>query len=140
VTVHTSTIELSTQGDAQIIDVTARVMDIVTDSGLSSGIGCVFVPGATGAVTTIEYEPGCIADLQRLLDRLAPPGRDYAHEQRWHDGNGHSHLRAALLGPSLSFPFNERELMLGTWQQIVVIDFDNRPRTRRVIVQLVGES
>jgi thiamine phosphate synthase YjbQ (UPF0047 family) len=89
VTVHTSTIELSTQGDAQIIDVTARVMDIVTDSGLSSGIGCVFVPGATGAVTTIEYEPGCIADLQRLLDRLAPPGRDYAHEQRWHDGNGH---------------------------------------------------
>jgi secondary thiamine-phosphate synthase enzyme len=140
VTVHTSTLELSTHGNAQVIDVTARVMDIVTDSGLSNGIGCVFVPGATGAVTTIEYEPGCIADLQRLMDRLAPAGGDYAHEQRWHDGNGHSHLRAALLGPSLSFPFQDRELMLGTWQQIVVIDFDNRARTRRVVVQLVGEA
>jgi secondary thiamine-phosphate synthase enzyme len=139
VTVHTTNLELSTRGDAQVIDVTARIMDAVTDSGLSNGIGCVFVPGATGAVTTIEYEPGCVADLQRLMDRLAPPGGDYAHEQRWHDGNGHSHLRAALLGPSLSFPFCNRELVLGTWQQIVVIDFDNRPRIRRVIVQLVGE-
>ncbi len=137
--VHTATIQLETRGDAQIIDVTQRVAAAIADSGLESGIGCVFVPGATGAVTTIEYEPGCVADLQRLLDRLAPPGRDYAHEQRWHDGNGHSHLRAALLGPSLSFPFQAGAPLLGTWQQIVVIDFDNRPRSRRIVVTLVGE-
>lgn len=137
--VHSATLELQTRGHAQVIDVTEQVAASVRDSGLESGIGCVFVPGATGAVTTIEYEPGCIADLQRLMDRLAPPGADYEHEQRWHDGNGHSHLRAALLGPSLSFPFREGAPLLGTWQQIVVIDFDNRARTRRIVVQLVGD-
>ena len=137
--VHTATIELSTGGNAQVIDVTAKVAAALAKSGLSNGIGCVFVPGATGAVTTMEYEPGCVADLQRLMDRLAPADADYEHEKRWHDGNGHSHLRAALLGPSLSFPFKDGEPLLGTWQQIVVIDFDNRPRARRVVVQLVGE-
>jgi secondary thiamine-phosphate synthase enzyme len=140
VTVHTAEIALETKGDAQIVDVTARVRAAVAESGLRAGIGCVFVPGATAAVTTMEYEPGCVADLQRLMDRLAPPSRDYAHEQRWHDGNGHSHLRAALLGPSLSFPFAGGEPVLGTWQQIVVIDFDNHPRTRKIVVQLVGEA
>jgi secondary thiamine-phosphate synthase enzyme len=140
VTVHTAEIELDTRGDAQILDVTARVREVVAESGLRAGIGCVFVPGATAALTTMEFEPGCVADLQRLMDRLAPPGRDYAHEARWHDGNGHSHLRAALLGPSLAFPFTNGEPMLGTWQQMVLIDFDNHPRTRRVVVQLVGEA
>jgi secondary thiamine-phosphate synthase enzyme len=140
VSVHSAEIELDTRGDAQIIDVTDRVRAAVAKSGLSAGIGCVFVPGATAAVTTMEYEPGCVADLQRLMNQLAPPNGDYAHEQRWHDGNGHSHLRAALLGPSLSFPFAQAEPVLGTWQQIVVVDFDNHPRTRRIILQLVGEK
>jgi secondary thiamine-phosphate synthase enzyme len=137
--VHTATTELKTQGDAQILDITGCVAQAIADSGLSDGIGCVFVPGATGAVTTMEFEPGCVADLQRLMDRLAPPHAEYAHEQRWHDGNGHSHLRAALIGPSLSFPFKNKLPLLGTWQQIVLIDFDNRSRSRRLIVQLVGE-
>lgn len=137
--VHTATTEIRTQGDAQILDVTGCVAQAIAESGLSDGIGCVFVPGATGAVTTMEFEPGCVADLQRLMDRLAPQSAAYAHEERWHDGNGHSHLRAALLGPSVSFPFKDGLPLLGTWQQIVLIDFDNRARSRRIIVQLVGE-
>jgi secondary thiamine-phosphate synthase enzyme len=106
---------------------------------LTAGIGCVFAPGATAAITTMEYEPGCVADLQRLFEELAPRDRVYEHERRWQDGNGHSHLRAALLGPSLAFPFSNGEPDLGTWQQIVFVDFDNRARTRRIILQLVGE-
>jgi secondary thiamine-phosphate synthase enzyme len=139
VTVFSGTIELSTTGEAQVIDITQQVREEVIQSGLRDGIGCVFVPGSTGAVTTIEYEPGCVLDLQQLFDKLAPPGRHYHHEEAYHDGNGHSHLRAALLGPSLSFPFNEGEPMLGTWQQIIVVDFDNRPRRRRIALQLVGQ-
>jgi secondary thiamine-phosphate synthase enzyme len=139
VAVVSSTIELSTHGDAQVVDITDQVREKIACSGLSDGIGCVFVPGATGGVTTIEYEPGCVADLQALFDRLAPSDRDYEHERRWGDGNGHSHLRAALLGPSLSFPFNGGAPSLGTWQQIVFVDFDNRPRSRKILVQLVGE-
>jgi secondary thiamine-phosphate synthase enzyme len=137
--VFSITIELRTKGDAQVVDITDQVGSALERSGLRDGIGCVFVPGATGGVTTIEYEPGCVKDLQRLFDEIAPPNRDYEHERRWGDGNGHSHLRAALLGPSLSFPFNNKKPCLGTWQQIVFVDFDNRPRSRAVIVQLVGE-
>jgi secondary thiamine-phosphate synthase enzyme len=137
--VASTTLELRTRGDAQIVDITDQVRAALAKSGLRDGIGCVFVPGATGGVTTIEYEPGCVADLQRLFDEIAPPNRDYEHEKRWGDGNGHSHLRAALLGPSLSFPFNDGKPRLGTWQQIVFVDFDNRPRSRTVVVQLVGE-
>ena len=137
--VYSASIELSTAGDAQVVDITGEVRKKLDESGLRDGIGCVFVPGATGAVTTIEYEPGCVLDLQQLFDKLAPPGRHYHHEQAYHDGNGHSHLRAALLGPSLSFPFNDGKPTLGTWQQIVVVDFDNRRRRRRVVVQLVGQ-
>ena len=138
-TVHTQTIELRTRGHADVVDVTDRVRAALRESGLRAGIGCVFVPGATGAITTIEFEPGCVADLKRLFDEIAPPSRDYEHERRWGDGNGHSHLRAALLGPSLSFPFSDGEPMLGTWQQVVFVDFDNRSRTRELIIQLVGE-
>lgn len=138
-TVHTSHIELSTQGHAQIIDITQQVAHAIDQSELSSGIGCVFAPGATGGITTIEYEPGCVQDLQRLFDEIAPENREYEHHLRWGDGNGHSHLRSALLGPSLSFPFLDGAPTLGTWQQIVFIDFDNRPRSRRLILQLVGE-
>jgi len=139
VTVHTQTIELRTRGHADVVDVTDRVRAALRESGLRAGIGCVFVPGATGAITTIEFEPGCVTDLKRLFDEIAPPNRDYEHERRWGDGNGHSHLRAALLGPSLSFPFSDGEPMLGTWQQVVFVDFDNRSRTRELIIQLVGE-
>jgi len=138
-TVHTATLELSTRGNAQVVDITDRVREILKESGLSDGIGCVFVPGATGSITTMEYEPGCVADLQRLFDELAPPNREYEHEKRWGDGNGHSHLRAALLGPSLAFPFAKSEPLLGTWQNIVFVDFDNRARSRRLIVKLVGD-
>ena len=106
---------------------------------LQAGVVTVFVPGATGAVTTIEFEDGLVADLGDALQRLAPREIDYAHNERWHDGNGHSHIRAALLGPSLSVPFCERRLMLGTWQQIVFLELDNRPRQRKVIVQIIGE-
>jgi len=139
VSVHTQRIPLSSRGHADVVDVTERVRSIVSESGLDSGIGCLFVPGATGAVTTLEYEPGCVADLRRLFDDLAPPNRDYEHERAWGDGNGHSHLRAALLGPSVSFPFAGGEPLLGTWQQLVFVDFDNRKRSRELIVQLVGE-
>ncbi len=137
--VFSGEIQLNTQGDAEVVDITERVREELEHSGMLSGIGLVFVPGATGGVTTLEYEPGCVSDLRRLFDELAPPGRHYAHEQAYHDGNGHSHLRAALLGPSLSFPFAEGKLALGTWQQIVFVDFDNRPRARRIVVQFVGQ-
>jgi secondary thiamine-phosphate synthase enzyme len=137
--VETYTIELATRGSAQVIDITDEVCRKLAASGLQAGIGCVFVPGSTGAVTTLEYEPGCVADLVRVFDEIAPEGRRYEHEERWGDGNGHSHVRAALLGPSLSFPFRDARPLLGTWQQIVVVDFDNRPRKRAVVLQLVGE-
>jgi secondary thiamine-phosphate synthase enzyme len=139
VSVHSANIELETRGHADIVDITDRVRDVISKSGIVAGIGCVFAPGATGGITTIEFEPGCVADLKRLFDEIAPPERDYEHEKRWHDGNGHSHLRAALLGPSLSFPIQAAEPVLGTWQQIVFVDFDNRRRSRKIIVQLVGE-
>lgn len=132
-------IGIESSGHADVIDVTRSVRERIAESGLSRGIACLFVPGATGGVTTIEYEPGCVADLRELFDRIAPANADYAHERRWHDGNGHSHVRAALLGPSLAFPFDDGAPTLGTWQQIVFVDFDNRDRRRELILQLVGD-
>ncbi|NIR45791.1 MAG: YjbQ family protein [Gemmatimonadetes bacterium] len=137
--VVSETIELETRGHAHMIDITAAVAEKVEASGLRSGTATVFCPGSTGAVTTIEYESGALSDLQRLFDEIVPPDRDYAHNLRWGDGNGHSHVRAALLGPSLAVPFAERRLLLGTWQQITFIDFDNRPRSRRLVLQIIGE-
>lgn len=125
------------QGDAH--DVTALVARAVADSGLSSGLATTSVIGSTAVVTTIEFEPGAVADLNRLLDRLAPRDGDYAHHARWGDDNGSSHVRAALMGPSLTVPFESRELVLGTWQQIVLLECDTRPRRRPFIVQLMGE-
>ncbi len=133
-------IEVEARGHADVVDVTAHVKKAIAESGLSNGIGCLFVPGATGSVTTVEYEPGCVADLQRAFERVAPTGADYEHERRWHDGNGHSHVRAALLGPSLAFPFVDGAPILGTWQQIVFVDFDNRSRHRELFLQLVGDA
>ncbi len=135
----TETIELRTRGDADMHDITAEVAAKVRESGARAGIVTVFCPGSTGAITTIEYESGALADLKRLFDEIVPADRDYAHNRRWGDGNGHSHVRAALLGPSLTVPFVDGELALGTWQQITFCDFDNRPRSRRLVVQIVGE-
>ena len=122
-----------------VIDITERVDAAVQDSGLQVGIVVVFVPGATGAVTTIEHEPGLVDDIRAALERIAPEQDEYAHDQKWGDGNGHSHIRASLIGPSLTVPFQKGQLMLGTWQQIVFLELDNRPRRRRIILQILGE-
>ena len=123
----------------EVKDITEEVQRALQSADLVTGIVTVFVPGATGAVTTIEYEDGLVADLEDALERIAPQAIDYAHNQRWHDGNGHSHIRATLLGPSLTVPFARQKLMLGTWQQIVFLELDNRPRQRKVVVQIMGE-
>jgi secondary thiamine-phosphate synthase enzyme len=132
-------IEFSTQGNADIVDVSDQVARIVADCGMTSGIVTLFTPSATSGLTTIEYESGCVSDLRRLFDEIVDPQRQYAHNARWGDGNGHSHVRAALLGASLTVPFVNGRLTLGTWQQIIFIDFDNRARRRRLIVQIMGE-
>jgi secondary thiamine-phosphate synthase enzyme len=137
--VITDTIELRTRGHADMLDITGEVVAKVRESGVASGIVTVFCPGSTSALTTIEYEPGALSDLKRLFDEVIPEDRDYAHNLRWGDGNGHSHVRAALLGPSLTVPFADGELLLGTWQQITYVDFDNRARSRRLVLQIMGE-
>ena len=123
----------------EVLDITDEVQEALEKTSLKAGVVTVFVTGATAAVTTIEYEDGLVADLGDALQRIAPVEIDYAHNERWHDGNGHSHIRASLLGPSLSVPFCDRRLMLGTWQQIVFLELDNRPRQRKVVVQIMGE-
>ncbi len=137
--VNTQVIELSTRGNADILDITSHVSRAVHDSGLTDGTVTIFCPSATSGLTTIEYESGCISDLRRLFDEIANPDRPYAHNARWGDGNGHSHVRAALLGPSLTVPFVDKQLTLGTWQQIIFVDFDNRSRQRSLIAQVMGE-
>jgi secondary thiamine-phosphate synthase enzyme len=132
--------QLELQGSAgtDIHEVTGQLRRAIEASGVSEGLATVHTPGSTAAVTTIEYESGCLSDLKRVLEQIAPAEGDYAHNARWGDGNGYSHLRAALLGPSLSIPISEGQPLLGTWQQIVVLDFDNRPRMRRVLIQVMG--
>ena len=137
--VVTRRIGLKTKGDCHIIDITRQVAQEVAGSGLKDGTVTVFVTGSTGGVTTVEYESGLISDLQDLFDRLAPSNIHYQHNLRWGDGNGHAHVRASLLGASLTVPFVDQRLTLGTWQQIVFIDFDNRPRSRELVLQLMGE-
>lgn len=137
--VETLSIELTTQGKADIVDITSQVAECLNDTGLQNGTATIFCQSATSALTTLEYESGSINDLQRLFDEIVDPAREYAHNARWGDGNGHSHVRAALLGPSLTIPFVDGQLTLGTWQQIVFLDFDNRPRQRRLVVQVMGE-
>ncbi len=137
--VVTRELQLRTQGNCDIRDITAQVSEAVKESGLQAGTVTIFSPGSTAGLTTIEYESGALADLRRVLDKIAPPGQDYQHHLRWGDDNGHSHIRAALIGPSLTVPFVKRQLTLGTWQQIVFIDFDTRPRERRLILQIMGE-
>ena len=137
--VVTKRIELHTKGNCHIVDITGQVSEEVLRSGLKDGIVTIFVPGSTAGVTTVEYEPGLVSDLQRLFDRVAPADINYRHNLRWGDGNGHSHVRASLLGPSLTVPFVGKRLTLGTWQQIVFIDFDIRPRRRELVLQIMGE-
>lgn len=132
-------ITLKTSARDEILDVTTRVQELVSTSKVKNGLACVFVVGSTAAVTTVEHEPGLIADMQDAMDRLYPKGIDYEHHQRWGDGNGHSHIRASFVGPSLTVPVVDGHLALGTWQQIVFMEFDNKPRTRELMVQVTGE-
>ena len=137
--VRTTSISLRTQGNADIRDITNQIASAVSKSGLTAGTATIFCPSSTSALTTIEYENGALSDLRRLFDEIIPSDRAYAHNERWHDGNGHSHIRAALLGPSLTIPFVDSRLTLGTWQQVIYVDFDVHPRQRELIVQLIGE-
>ena len=137
--VKTFSLSLSTQGNADIHDLTDAIAQQVKQSGLKNGTVTVFCPSATSALTTIEFEDGSLRDLRRLFDEIVPQGHEYAHNARWHDGNGHSHVRAALLGPSITIPFVNGDLTLGTWQQVIHVDFDNRPRKRELVVQVMGE-
>jgi secondary thiamine-phosphate synthase enzyme len=137
--VESITIEIQTKGHADIQDITGHVDQAIRDSSLSNGIVTIFCPSSTSALTTLEYESGCVSDLKRLFDEIIPQNREYAHNARWGDGNGHSHIRAALLGASFTVPFVDKRLTLGTWQQIIHVDFDNRSRSRKLILQLMGE-
>jgi secondary thiamine-phosphate synthase enzyme len=130
---------IKTKGFIDIIDITDKVQEIVKKSKVEDGICVIFCPGSTGAITTIEFEDGAIADLKRILDEIAPMGDHYEHCKKWGDCNGYAHIRSALLKPSLSVPIESGELILGTWQQLVFIDFDNRPRKREIIVKIVGK-
>ncbi|HEY5532920.1 MAG TPA: secondary thiamine-phosphate synthase enzyme YjbQ [Candidatus Anoxymicrobiaceae bacterium] len=130
---------LKTNGNGEIVDITGSVSEAVRKSGVLSGIVTIFVPGSTAGLTTVEYEPGLVEDIDELFERLAPQNREYHHNLRWHDGNGHAHVRASLLGPSLTVPFTEGRLTLGIWQQIILIDFDNKSRSRELVCQVMGE-
>ncbi len=137
--VKTYPVQFQTRGNGQVVDVTGQINRAISDSQLKAGIVTAFVGGSTAALTTIEYEDGAVSDFQRMFEEIASENREYKHNLRWGDGNGHSHVRAALLGPSLTIPFVDRQLTLGTWQQVIFVDFDNRSRNRTVIIQVMGE-
>lgn len=138
-TVKTLSLQLSTHGNTDMLDITGAVQKSLDEAGLANGIVTIFCPSSTSGLTTIEYESGALSDLKRLFDEIIPQNQHYAHNARWGDGNGHSHVRAALLKPSLTVPFVERRMILGTWQQIIYVDFDNRSRRRELVVQVMGE-
>jgi secondary thiamine-phosphate synthase enzyme len=135
----TKNFNIATEGFNDIIDITGNVQEMINNTSLSEGNALVFVPGATAGITTIEYEPGLLKDYPEFMEKIVPSDRNYNHDMTWHDGNGFSHIRAALQGASLQIPFINGELLLGTWQQIILIDFDNRNRNRKVIVQIIGK-
>lgn len=137
--VKTGSIQLNTKGNADVQDITPQVAQVVRSSKVKNGTVTIFCPSSTSALTTIEYESGCVSDLRRLFEEIIPQNREYAHNARWQDGNGHSHIRAALLGPSLTIPFVESNLTLGTWQQVIYVDFDVRSRQRELVLQIMGE-
>jgi len=138
-TVDSQELRFRTHREGEILDITDQTQRIVASSKLKNGVATLFVPGSTGALTTIEYEPGLLTDFPLALERLAPKSGSYQHENRWHDGNGHSHIRASIIGPDLSVPFLDKKLALGTWQQIVFVELDVRPRGRTIIIHLVGD-
>jgi len=138
-TVTCKRIQIDTHGQGEIINVTSEITREVGNSGVNSGTVTVFIPGSTAGVTTIEYEPGLLVDMKAMWERIIPANINYDHDKAWGDGNGHSHIRASLLGPSIAVPFINKRLTLGTWQQIVIIDFDVRPRSREIILQIMGE-
>lgn len=132
-------LNLETRGEGDIIDITNRIEETIKASGTKNGLVNIFLPGSTGAVTTIEYEPGLLKDLPAALERIAPSNAYYEHEKMWHDGNGRSHVRASIIGPSLSIPIRDGKLILGTWQQVVFLELDIRPRRRSLIITILGE-
>ncbi len=136
--IRTSRLEVRTKAENDLVDITSDISEALVKSGLREGFVNIFVSGSTGAVTTIEYEEGLLKDFPAMLERVAPKGIAYEHEERWHDGNGHSHVRAALVGPSLTVPFQDSRLLLGTWQQIVFVELDTRGRRREVVLQILG--
>jgi len=138
-TIQSKTIHISTSGNCDMIDITAEIAREIRISNINNGIATIFITGSTAGVTTIEYESGVLSDYKDMWDRNVPLKIAYQHDQRWGDGNGYSHVRASLQGPSLVVPFEDKKMMLGTWQQIVIVDFDNRPRSREIVLQLLGE-
>ena len=138
--VITRTITISSNGENDMIDITHQIDEAIKATMLQDGIVAIFVSGSTAAVTTIEYEPGLKKDFPKMLARIAPSEIEYEHDNTWHDGNGHSHVRASLIGPSLTVPFKNKGLLLGTWQQIVLLEMDTRPRDRKIILQMIGEQ
>ena len=138
-TIVTESIEIRSRGEGDMIDITKSTSKAIADSKLEQGIVTIFVAGSTATVTTIEYEPGLKTDFPEMLSRVAPKNIEYEHDKTWHDGNGHSHVRASLVGPSLTVPFKDGRLLLGTWQQIVVVEMDIRQRERKIILQIMGD-
>lgn len=138
--IHTAKLVEKTEGYCDVIDITPKVDELVQKEKIKKGLATVFVSGSTAALTTIEFEPGLVQDLKGLVEKLIPSGKRYHHDDRWGDDNGFSHLRSSLFGPSLQVPIDSGRLLLGTWQQIVLVDFDNRPRSREIVVQLMGEN
>ncbi len=134
----TDRLSVSTRGDCEVLDLTSDIDALLRKHAFDEGQALIFCAGSTGGLTTVEYEPGLVRDLPEFFEKIAPQGAHYYHEDTWHDGNGHSHVRASLVGPSLTVPFEDGRLVLGTWQQIVLLDFDNKPRQRKIVVQLVG--
>jgi len=137
--IRTERISVGSEGHGDIIDVTGRVQEIVGKSESKNGAAVVFVNGSTASVSTIEHEPNLVKDVKKALEKIAPYGQDYEHHKTWGDDNGSAHVRATLMGPGITVPFEDGKLLLGTWQQIVVLDFDTRPRTREVVVQVIGD-
>ena len=138
-TVVTRSITLQSEGNTDIVDITDDVKKQVRDAGLNDGVVTIFSPSSTSAISSVEYESGCLQDLRRFFEDILPADQDYAHNAKWGDGNGHSHARAALMKASFSVPFIDQHLTLGTWQQIIFLDFDNRPRRRELVLQIMGE-
>jgi len=138
--IETFSINISTKGNCDIIDITAEVGKLVSNNNFNEGNVLIFASGSTAGVTTIEYEPGLLKDYPKFFDKIIPSNASYEHDNTWHDGNGHSHVRAAIQGASLTVPFSNGRLLLGTWQQVIVVDFDNRSRRREIVVQIMGNK